>query len=148
MNETMVQYRPSRVPFALAVTFSLLLGLLALAAAAGGLDLDDVAATTFGAVLRAVLAVVGLCCLVGVVLLVLSRSAGRIWTAVAGALALALPVLVSAAAFVAPADAAMGVRQAGGVLVLVTVTLFGLLAMVHSLRRDTRYVITTSARAR
>ncbi|MEQ0564858.1 hypothetical protein ABJI51_37760 [Amycolatopsis sp. NEAU-NG30] len=147
MNETMVQYRPSRVPFALAVTFSLLLGLLALAAAAGGLDLDDAAATTFGAVLRTVLAVVGLCCLVGVVLLALSRSAGRIWTAVAGALALALPVLVSAA-FAAPADAAMGVRQAGGLLVLVTVTLFGLLTMVHSLRRDTRYVITTSARAR
>ncbi|NKE62713.1 hypothetical protein FXN61_40730 [Lentzea sp. PSKA42] len=91
--------------------------------------------------LKIVFAIDGACCLVGAVLLVLSRSEGRLLTAVGGGVALALPVLVFSAAVVAPEDSAFGVRQVGGLLVLLVTILLGLLTMVQSLRRDTRDTI-------
>ncbi|OZM72003.1 hypothetical protein CFN78_17875 [Amycolatopsis antarctica] len=139
-------HRPSRVPFALAVIFALLLGLLALLAASGSLDLGDARASTFGVVLRIVFAVDGVCCLAGAVLLLLSRPAGRVLTAVGGGVCLALPLLVFPAAVVAPQDSAFGVRQVGGVVLLLVVVLLGLLTMVQSLRRDTRDTIAHRAR--
>ncbi|WP_434444610.1 hypothetical protein [Lentzea sp. E54] len=132
------RHRPSRVPFALAVTFALLLSLFTLLAAAGLFDLDDAQAGTFGVALRIVLAIVGLCCLAGAVLMVQSWPAGWILTAVGGGLTLLLPMLILPAAMVTPVDSAAGIRQAGGLLVLLVTILFGLLTMVQSLRRDTR----------
>jgi hypothetical protein len=129
----------------LAVIFALLLSLFALLSASGWLDLTDARASTFGVVLRTVLAIDGVCCLVGAVLLVMSRSVGWVLTAVGGGVALALPVLVFPAAVVAPADSASGVRQAGGVLVLLVLVVLGLLTMVQSLRRDTRDAMAWSA---
>lgn len=144
MDESVGQaqrHRPRHVQFALAVTFAVLLGLFVLVAASGLLDLGGAPASTFGVVLRIVLAVDGVCCLVGAVLLVRSLSAGWILTAVGGGIPLALPVLVFPAAVVAPADSASGIREAGGVLVLLVLILLGLLTMVQSLRRGTRDTI-------
>ncbi|MCO1576877.1 hypothetical protein M8C13_14050 [Crossiella sp. SN42] len=133
--------RPSRVPFVTAVTFALLLGLVALLAASGLFGLGDTRASTVGLVLRIGLAIDGGCCLVGAGLLLMSRSAGWVLTAVGGGLALALPMLVFPAAVAAPAELAAGIRQAGGVPVLLVMILFGLVTMVQSLRRGTREAI-------
>ncbi|UJW31093.1 hypothetical protein L3Q67_38865 [Saccharothrix sp. AJ9571] len=130
--------RPSGVPRALAVTFAALLALLALSAAWGWLDAGDDRGTTFGTVLRIVLAIDGGCTFLGAVLLGLRWPVGRILTAVGGGGALALPVLVFPAAVVAPSDSAYGIREIGGPLVLLVLILFGLITMVQSLRRDTR----------
>ncbi|MEU4765680.1 hypothetical protein AB0H12_20730 [Actinosynnema sp. NPDC023794] len=134
--------RPSRVPITMAVACAILLGCFALVAAISSLGVDEDRVTTFGVVLRVVLAVEGACCLVGAVLLARRQPSGRTLTAAAGAGALAFTLAMFPLGIVAPAELATAIRQAGGLVVPLVLIVLGLLTMVQSLRRATRDTIT------
>lgn len=136
-----VEARFRTAPLTAAVTCALVLGVLTLLAAFGVLGAAGTPTNTLSTVLRSVLGAEGACCLAGAVLLVLRQPAGRALAAMGGGVASALPLLMVPLIVVTPEEFASGIRQSGGLLMLLALFVLGPLTMVLSLRCGPRAAV-------